>query len=134
RRYRRCGVARRGAPGASPDAAVAAAAHDVLVAQLPTQRATPDAAYTASLASIADGPAKTKGVALGQTAAAAILALRSADGSTAPMPYTPGTAPGNYQLTPPNFAPAVLPKWGSVTPFTLKSGAQFRPDPTEFCD
>jgi hypothetical protein len=134
RRYKPYALDRRAEPGASPDAAVAAAAHDVLVAQLPTQRATLDAAYTASLASIADGPAKTKGVAIGQTAAAAILALRSADGSTAPMPYTPGTAPGNYQLTPPNFAPAVLPKWGSVTPFTLKSGAQFRPDPPKFFD
>ncbi len=134
RRNKAYALNRRAEPGASPEAAVAAAAHDVLVAQLPTQQANLDAAYAASLASIADGPAKTRGVAIGQAAAAAILALRSADGSTAPAPYTPGTVPGAYQLTPPNFVPAVLPGWGSVTPFTLTSGAQFRPAPPKFFD
>jgi hypothetical protein len=124
----------RAKPGASPEAAVAAAAHDVLVVLLPTQQANLDAAYLASLASIADGPEKTRGIAIGQAAAAAILALRSADGSTAIIPYTPGTEPGFYQLTPPNFAPAVLPGWGNVTPFTLNSGAQFRPDPSKLFD
>ena len=127
RRYKTYALDRRAEPNASPDAAVAAAAHDVLVAQLPTQQATLDAAYAASLAGIADGPAKTNGVAIGQAAAAAILALRSADGSTAPMPYTPRNEPGAYQLTPPNFAPAVLPGWGSVTPFALRSGNFSKP-------
>src|SRR5262245_33364984 len=109
RRYKTYALDRRAEPNASPEAAVAAAAHDVLVAQLPTQQATLDAAYAASLAG-------------------------SADGSTAPMPYTPRNEPGAYQLTPPNFAPAVLPGWGSVTPFALKSGAQFRPAPPKFFD
>jgi hypothetical protein len=134
RRYKTYALGRRAEPNASPEAAVAAAAHDVLVAQLPTQQTTLDAAYTASLAVIADGPAKTYGVAIGQAAAAVILELRSADGSAAPMPYTPGTAPGAYQLTPPNFVSAVLPGWGAVTPFALKSGAQFRPAPPKFFD
>ncbi len=134
RRSKPYALDRRAEPGASPEAAVAAAAHDVLVAQLPTQQTMLDTAYAASLANIADGPAKTNGIAIGQAAAAAILALRSADGSTAPMPYTPGTTPGAYQLTPPNFAPAVLPGWGSVKPFTLLSGAQFRPAPPTFFD
>jgi PAP2 superfamily len=134
RRNRPYTLDQRAEQGASPEAAVAAAAHDVLVAQLPTQQVMLDTAYTDSLASIADGVAKTNGIAIGQAAAAAILALRSADGSSAPMPYTPGTGPGAYQLTPPNFAPAVLPAWGNVTPFTLKSGAQFRPAPPKFFD
>jgi hypothetical protein len=134
RRFKTYALDRRAEPNASPEAAVAAAAHGVLVAQLPTQQATLDAAYAASLAGIADGPAKTNGVAIGQAAAAAILALRSVDGSTAPMPYTPRNEPGAYQLTPPNFAPAVLPGWGSVTPFALRSGAQFRPAPPKFLD
>ncbi len=124
----------RAEPGASPEAAVAAAAHDVLVAQLPTQQANLDAAYAASLVNIADGPAKTRGVAIGQAAAAAILALRSADGSMAVVTYMSGTEPGDYQLTPPNFTPAILPGWGSVTPFTMRSGSQFRPDPSELFD
>src|SRR5262245_4292280 len=127
RRYKPYAQDRLAEPGASPEAAVAAAAHDVLVAQLPTQQATLDAAYASSLASIPDGAAKTRGVAIGQAAAAAVLALRSADGSNAPMPYTPGTGPGGWQPTPPPLLPAALPGWGQVTPFALTSGAQFRP-------
>jgi PAP2 superfamily len=134
RRYRPYAVDRRAEPGASPEAAVAAAAYGVLVELLPSQQATLKAAYDASLAGIIDGPAKDSGIAIGQAAAVAILALRSADGSTAPMPYTPGTDPGDYQLTPPNFAPAVLPGWGNVTPFALTSGAQFRLPPSKFLD
>jgi PAP2 superfamily len=134
RRNKTYALNRRAEPGASPEAAVAAAARDVLVALLPTQQANLDAAYAASLAGIAEGQAKTRGIAIGQAAAAAILALRNADGSTTPAPYTPGTEPGAYQLTPPNFAAAVLPGWGAVTPFTLTSGAQFRPEPSKLLD
>ena len=45
------------------------------------------------------------------------------------MPYTPGTDPGDWQPTPPAFAPALLPGWGQVTPFGLEEGSQFRPPP-----
>jgi hypothetical protein len=134
RRNRTYALDRRAEPGASPEAAVAAAAHGVLVELLPSQQATLDAAYEASLSGIADGSAEANGIAIGQAAAAAILALRAADGSTAPMPYTPGTDAGDYQLTPPNFAPAIFPGWGNVTPFALTSGAQFRLSPTKFLD
>ena len=122
------------AANASPEAAVAAAAHDVLVYEIPTQQAFFDSRYAASLASIPDGAAKTNGIVIGQAAAAAILALRSSDGSTAPMPYTPGTGLGVWQPTPPAFLPANVPGWGNVTPFTLKSGSQFRPHPAGFFD
>jgi len=134
RRYKPYALDRLAEPGASPEAAVAAAAHDVLVAQIPAQQATLDAAYASSLASIPDGAAKTRGIAIGQAAAVAILALRSADGSNAPMPYTPGTGPGAWQPTPPAFSPAALPGWGQVTPFALSSGAQFRPARPTFFD
>jgi hypothetical protein len=134
RRYRPYALDRLAEPGASPEAAVAAAAHDVLVAQIPAQQATLDAAYASSLASISDAAAKSRGVAIGQAAAAAILALRSADGSNAPMPYTPGTGPGAWQPTPPALSPAALPGWGQVTPFALSSGAQFRPARPTFFD
>src|SRR5215510_7989321 len=134
RRYKPYAMDRLAEPGASPEAAVAAAAHDVLVAQLPTQQATLDAAYAASLASIPEGAAKTRGVAIGQAAAAAILALRSADGSNAPIPYTPGTGPGVWQPTPPPLLPAALPGWGQVTPFALTGGAQFRPAVPKYFD
>jgi len=41
--------------------------------------------------------------------------------------YTPGTKSGEYRPTPPDFTPAFNAHWGSVTPFVLKSSAQFRP-------
>ncbi len=134
RRNKPYALEQRAEPGASPEAAVATAAHDVLVALLPSQLAMLNAAYDAALAAIADDPVKTNGIAIGQAAAAAILALRSTDGSNLIVPYAPGTNPGDYQLTPPNFAPAVLPGWGQVTPFALASGSQFRPDPPRFLD
>ena len=80
-----------------------------------------------SLAAIPDGPAKEAGIAVGEAAAAAMLALRADDGSAdADVPYTPGTDPGDWQPTPPAFAPAFLPGWGQVTPFGLENGSQFR--------
>src|SRR5215471_12977599 len=134
RRYQPYAFDSQADPNASPDAAVATAAHDVLVHELPTQQAVFDAAYIASPAAIADGTAKVNGIAIGQAAATALIALRSADGSSAPMPYTPGTGPGVWQPTPPAFLPAALPGWGQVTPFALSSGAQFRPARPAFFD
>jgi hypothetical protein len=134
RRYKPYALDMDGNPDASPAAAVAAAAHDVLLHELPTRQSVLDAAYAASLSAIPDGAAKTDGIAIGQQAAAAIIALRSLDGSSTIVPYTPGTGPGVWQPTPPAFLPALLPGWGGVTPFTLRSGSQFRPDPPELFD
>src|SRR6188768_3966955 len=50
-------------PGASLDAAVAAAAHGVLVGMFPTQQAALDARLAGALAAIPDGDAKSDGVA-----------------------------------------------------------------------
>lgn len=116
----------------SPEAAVAAAAYRVLVHEIPSQQAVLDAEYAAALAGIPDGEAKTRGIALGQVAAEIIIALRNDDGSTAEVPYTPGTEPGDWQPTPPDFFPAFEPGWGQVTPFALRSGAQFRPAPSAY--
>jgi PAP2 superfamily len=54
------------------------------------------------------------------------MALRKDDRSNATGTYTPKSGPGVYQLTPPAFAPVVLPHWDGVTPFLLKSGDQFQ--------
>ena len=122
-------------PDASPEAAVAAAAHDVLVHELPvSQHAFLGEAYTNSLSGIPDGPAKVAGIAIGQAAAAAIIAVRILDGADAPMSYTPGSGPGEWIPTPPAFLPAFLPGWGEVTPFILRSSAQFRLDPPAYFD
>jgi hypothetical protein len=115
--------------GGSPEAAIATAAHDVLVALIPSQTASLDTALAAALAAIAVGPAREIGIAAGQAAASAILVLRAADGAVdANRPYTPGTEPGDYQLTNPN-ASIVTPGWGDVAPFVLKDPAGFRPPP-----
>ena len=132
-------------PGASPDAAVAAAARDVLVPlirQLPLELLpTPDcigkgvasveAAYIAALALIPDGPAKKQGIEVGQAAAAAILDLRAADGAVGPFlnfNCPQDTNPGEYQCTPgtPFIA---FELWENVIPFVLKDSSQFRPRP-----
>ena len=107
------------APHASVDAAVAAAARDVLVTLLPEQAALVNAAYDESLAKIRDGEAKTAGIATGQAAAAATLTRRQGDGhENAAQPYIPRPGAGEYQFTPPfNFAG--LPGWGRVTPFVI---------------
>ena len=117
------------APGASPDAAAVAAAHLVLVRLYPEQQPVLDAAYTASLAAIPDGPPKMSGLAVGQAVASLMLTMRESDGAAAAIdaPYTPGTRPGDWIPTPGAFRPPLDPGWGSVRPFVLQDGAQFRP-------
>lgn len=130
-------------PGASASAAVAAAARDVLVAvigQIPfpfpatclqAGIASVEADYTSALAAVPPGSARTAGIAVGQAAAVAILALRAVDGSGTPLldfAYPQGTKPGDYRFTP-GFPFAFSPGWGRVTPFVLNHAAQFRPSP-----
>jgi hypothetical protein len=135
RRYKPYAYARKASPDASPAAAVATAAHDVLAAVFPNQKDAFDAAYQTSLAAIPNGNAKTLGIATGGSAAAAILALRNNDGSaTAQFPYVLPVIPGLWQPTPPAFLVPNFPGWGNVTPFRLNHGTQFRPDPSEELD
>jgi hypothetical protein len=129
-------------PGASEVAAVAAAARDVLVSQialLPAPFPQPcrdggvarvEADYAAALGAIPDTPAKALGIGVGQTAAAAIVARRAADGSDTLLidtTYPQGTQPGEYRFTP-GFNFVFAPGWGKVAPFVLRHAAQFRPD------
>ena len=124
RRYQPYAAGLEAAPGASPDAAAAVAAHTVLVELYPPHQATLDAARAASLAGIQDGPAKTDGVALGVAAAGKMLALRRNDGMSEKAPYAPAGGPGVFQL-PANASP-VGAQWGAVMPFTLKNIQEFR--------
>src|SRR5215831_4386801 len=102
-------------PGASPDAAAIAAAHDTLVALYPAAAANLDAQEALSLSAIPDGQAKMDGIAVGQAAAQAMLTLRANDGSNTVVGYTPGNNPGDWQPTPPAYLPALSPGWGQVT-------------------
>jgi membrane-associated phospholipid phosphatase len=115
---------------ASQPAAADQAAHDVLVALYPTFQTTLDAELEQDLAQIPEGQNKTDGVTVGQKVAAAILAFRSTDGANVTLPpYVPGNQPGNYQFTPPNFAPADFIQWPQVSPFALARADEFRPAP-----
>jgi hypothetical protein len=113
------------APGASVEAAVAAATRTALSKLMPAQQTVIDADYQALLASVPDGPAKTAGIALGEQAAAAIVALCADDGMVAPDVYRPHTAAGVYV---PTVGPAV-PHWGKRRPWVMPRGDHFRPGP-----
>jgi hypothetical protein len=90
-------------PSYSQDAAVAAAAHHVLVGGglgIPAARlAAIETAYQAALAAIAPGPARDGGVATGEAAAVALLAARAGDGRFGPFRFTVGTLPGEWRPT-----------------------------------
>jgi hypothetical protein len=136
RRFKPYHVRIRGASG-SPEAAAAKAAHDVLVNRFPDQTASLDTTYHDYLAS--NGLAEDDpGVAVGQKAAAGIIALRANDGSfpaTFP-PFTGGTEVGVWRPTPSylpgppaTLSPMLAPWLANVTPFTLVSPRQFRAPP-----
>jgi hypothetical protein len=124
-------------PDASPDAAVATAARDALVgliavgpfagfgsaAQQKDAVALVDGRYAADLERIPEGEAKTRGIAVGQAAAAAILAEREDDGATTFVSYTPGMEPGDWQPTP-NPVPLTRRGPPSASPPCCPDGAR----------
>jgi hypothetical protein len=137
-------------PSTTADAAIAAAARDVLVGAIPAwgtpeQQAKAlaiiDKAYATTLAKLPNGLPKKHGIAVGQAAAAAMLLARKTDGAGTTPQYAPSTAPGKWRPHPnpspanPSIAdallalgngPALLPQWGQVTPFTMVTPWQFR--------
>jgi hypothetical protein len=111
--------------GASVDAAVAAAGHATLTKLAPVKQAEIDSAYQAAIAKIPDGNSKSDGIAVGEKAAAAVLAARMEDGSATIETYRPYTIAGVY-------VPTVLPlvsQWPSRRPWLMTSASQFRPGP-----
>ena len=118
------------APGALPEAAAIAAAHDVLVNYFPAMASALDADQANSLALLPDGSRKLAGISVGKAAAAEMIALRANDGSTPVQTFLPpSSAPGMWQPTPPAFGPGVLFNWKDVTPFAVLSSSQFRANP-----
>ncbi|QIK66732.1 vanadium-dependent haloperoxidase [Nocardioides sp. HDW12B] len=111
-------------PAASYGAAIATAAHDVLLAIAPGSQVTVDTALSNTLAAIPDGPGEDLGVAAGQAAAAAMLADRADDGFLAPFDFAPhvGTGPGDWRPTALDPDPWV----GYLEPFLMRAPSQFR--------
>ena len=115
-------------PHASVDAAVATAAHDMLVDLLPGQAAALDADYATALAAITSGRAKDAGIAVSRLAAEAIITVREGDGYQADIGFVmPSPAPGVWQL-PAGTAP-LTPWLSRMRPFILERADQFQPGP-----
>jgi len=119
-------IAKLDAPaGASVAAAVAAANHVTLAELVPSEKSSIDSIYQATIDRIPDGQAKLDGIAIGEKAAAAVLARAAADGSNAPDTYRPRTTPGAYV---PTLTP-VFSQWPGRTPWVMTRADQFRPAP-----
>ncbi|MBY0583518.1 MAG: phosphatase PAP2 family protein [Sphingomonas sp.] len=144
--------------GASLDAAICYAAHDVLVALYPTQKARIDLILASDLSKVADSAQSVAaGKAVGQASAAAILARRTGDGSQiSEVQFGSGGRVASGTMTyfgqpvnngnglalnwsPDPLTPGANPgtinmlalgaNWGAVTPFVLARGDQFRAPP-----
>ena len=117
------------APGASVQAAVAAAARTVLDFYLPDQQATVDAEYNAYLATLSGGVAD--GVAVGEAAAHDLISFRTGDGLKAATPaygQIGPLIPGKWQLQ--TAAQTAQTPWlATMRPFLLQGAAQFRAKP-----
>ena len=125
---------RIGSPFDSKDAAAATAAYRVLRHIAPDpQDPLIDAMYAASLAGIPDGVPRTRGIAVGEAAGAAMIAARTADGRFGAPGFPLGTpGPGVWEPVLPLFVNDPNAWLRDVTPFLIKSSSQFRtagPDP-----
>ena len=119
---------------AHPIAAAAQAAHDVLLSQYPGEQTRLDAELSKWLARIPHGLYKTRGIALGQQSAAAIIALRAGDGWDFQGTYTFSNELGAYQTTPPWNGFVLQPGFRFAKPFGLRAPDQFRPAPPPALD
>ncbi len=118
--------------GASPEAAVAVAAHGVLIAKIPGQKKALDAELARALSAIPDSESRAEGLLVGRAAAAAILARRENDGTDSVTQYTPGEELGVWRPTPPDFLPPAGVGFRKVKPFTMTSATQFGPSRPEY--
>ena len=124
KRYPRDLVDLGSADGASIDAAVAAASHAVLLHEAIDLRPQIESVYQKMLARKPDDDSSRKGIALGERAAADVIAKHKDDIGTI-EPYRPLTSPGVY-------VPTTFPLGYAVAqhkPWFLKSASQFRPGP-----
>jgi hypothetical protein len=118
-------------PGASADAAAIEAAYQVLSTYFPASQATLYDDRSNSLASIPDGEAKSDGIATGDAAALAMIALRANDGSSPPQFKVPGPpVPGEWQATLScpivnGVAVGIAFQWQNVIPFGIPSASDF---------
>lgn len=130
----------KAATSASKGAAAATAAHHVLIGLVDQAPLTAtltgavkaaiktrlDSEYASSLAEIADGEAKSKGIAVGAAAAAAMLADRVGDGRHGAPGFPVGSAPGQWRPVGPGFVNDPGAWVRNVRPFTLPSSDYYQ--------
>jgi hypothetical protein len=130
-----------GAPhDASADAAAIQAAYRVLITYFSGSALMLNTARANSLALIPDGQPKSDGIAVGDAAANAMIALRANDGSSPAQFKIPGpVVPGEWQATPScpkmnGIGVGVFFQWGNVTPFGIPGVSEFLLDPPPALD
>lgn len=117
---------------ASTECAIAQAAHDTLCEMFTSQIPAFDQLLTEELTAVPDSDAKAKGIQIGKDAAAAILSLRTNDGSNHPEPlvgieWITSNDAGRWRQDPISLVPIALgAHWAEVNPFVLTSANQFR--------
>jgi len=125
-RHGRPYLVERSFPGASLEAAVAAAAFRVLDGTFPAQHAALQAAYDSSLGGIPNGSSKDQGIAVGTMAAAAMLAEGHFNPTVVPCVF--GSGPGAWQPLSGPSGPLCDPTpWvANAVPFLVQNADQFR--------
>jgi hypothetical protein len=126
-----------GAGNASIDAAVIAAAYTTLVHYLGDPNLTLAGEYQTSIDALPDDRTTARGIAVGEAAAADIIALRANDGLDGPSPSglgapTDPVVPGAWVWAPPpSLQIAQTPWMATMQPFMLDSTSQFRVPPPQ---
>jgi hypothetical protein len=120
-----------GPADASRPAAAVAAAHTALASLFPLQKPALDAQFASSIAAMSedDGPNSgvAAGIAWGNSVAGQILAWRAADGFSTVLPYTQGSAPGDWAPTPGGSGPPKFQSLSVTVPYAMTSPSEFRP-------
>lgn len=115
---------------ADPVAAASQAAYEVLLNAYPNREDTLGITLKKWLKQLDEGTLKEEGIALGKSAAQAIIALREGDGHEKQGDYTPMTKPGDYQYTPGWDEWVLKPDFDYARPFAMDTVTQFRsPEP-----
>ncbi len=118
------------APGTvSIDLALAKAADTVLTNLFPSRQAVFDAMVATVAAGVTDPAVRAASLALGTDIGQTVYDIRATDGSGTFVDYTGSTVVGKWRPTGPMYLVAEDPQWGSVTPFALTSGSEFRAPP-----
>src|SRR5262245_33550563 len=112
-------------PTDSKDAAAATAAYKVLVNIVPGQQSALQLLHDATLSGIPAGPEKTRGVAVGEAAAAAMIAARTADGRFGSFRFAEGFSAGQWRIPLPGGVSDPNAWVKDVKPFLIKSASDF---------